>query len=132
MPIRPENKNRYPANWPEIRADILKRANNRCEWCGLLNGSWGYREDDGSFVSIGVKVTPHEIILCRQLHRGVKVFRIRLTIMHLDHNPENCDPSNLKAACEQCHNRYDAPVRAGNRRKRLRREYETHQTPLPL
>lgn len=35
MPIRPENKSRYPANWQEIRASILKRANNRCEFCGV-------------------------------------------------------------------------------------------------
>lgn len=35
MPIKPENKNRYPSNWKEIRVDILKRANNRCEFCGI-------------------------------------------------------------------------------------------------
>ncbi len=132
MPIRPENKDLYPENWPEIRADILKRADNRCEWCDIPNGSWGYREDDGSFVSLGTKVTPMELMLSSQLHPGKKAFRICLTIMHLDHNPANCDPSNLKAACEQCHNRYDAPVRASNRQKRLRREYEVHQTPLDL
>lgn len=26
MPIKPENRGRYPANWPEIRARILERA----------------------------------------------------------------------------------------------------------
>jgi hypothetical protein len=30
MPIRPENKDRYPVNWKEIRAAVLKRAGNRC------------------------------------------------------------------------------------------------------
>ncbi len=34
MPIRPENKALYPKNWKEIRAKILARANNRCEFCG--------------------------------------------------------------------------------------------------
>lgn len=37
MPIKPENKKRYPANWKEIRAAILKRACNRCEFCGIEN-----------------------------------------------------------------------------------------------
>lgn len=31
MPIKPENKGRYPKNWKEIRQQILQRANNRCE-----------------------------------------------------------------------------------------------------
>lgn len=26
MPIKPENRKRYPANWKDIRKDILKRA----------------------------------------------------------------------------------------------------------
>lgn len=31
-----------------------------------------------------------------------------LTIAHLDHVPENCDPENLRAWCQRCHLRYDA------------------------
>ena len=31
MPIKPENRKRYPTNWKEIRKDILKRADNKCE-----------------------------------------------------------------------------------------------------
>ena len=37
MPIKPENRKRYPANWKEIRKDILKRADNKCEFCGIEN-----------------------------------------------------------------------------------------------
>lgn len=33
MPIKPENRKRYPANWKDIRKDILKRADNKCELC---------------------------------------------------------------------------------------------------
>ena len=33
---------------------------------------------------------------------------IVLTIAHLDHVPENCDPSNLKAMCQKCHLAYDS------------------------
>lgn len=73
MPIKPENKKRYPANWKDIRKDILKRADNKCEFCGIEN--YTIREN------------------------GSKVV---LTIAHLDHTPENCDYSNLRALCQKC------------------------------
>lgn len=76
------------ANWKDIRKDILKRADNKCEFCGIEN--YAIREN------------------------GSKVV---LTIAHLDHTPENCDYSNLRALCQKCHNRYDAKHRAETRRK---------------
>lgn len=87
MPIRPENRNRYPKNWKKIREDILKRANNCCEFCGVENYS---KLDIDS--------------------------RVILTIAHLDHTPENCDYGNLRALCQKCHNRYDAKHRSETRR----------------
>ena len=50
MPIKPENRRRYPANWPEIRERIRARSGNRCEWCGVPNGAVGYRRADGEWV----------------------------------------------------------------------------------
>lgn len=44
----------------------------------------------------------------------LKTVEIALTIAHLDHQPENCDPDNLRAWCQRCHNRYDAPYRRQN------------------
>ena len=89
MPILPENKNRYPKNWKEIRASILERADNKCEFCGVPNYT----------------IKPN----------GSKVV---LTVAHLDHTPENCDPSNLRALCQKCHNQYDAQHRAETRKRR--------------
>ncbi len=91
MPIKPENRGRYPKDWKEIRAAILKRANNRCEFCGVKNHTYRMNEKTG------------------------KMARIVLTIAHLDHTPENCDPSNLRALCQRCHNQYDMKHRAETR-----------------
>lgn len=49
--------------------------------------------------------------------------KVVLTIAHLDHIPEHCDPSNLRALCQKCHNQYDAAHRAETR-KRTRNEKE--------
>jgi 5-methylcytosine-specific restriction endonuclease McrA len=44
-----------------------------------------------------------------------------LTVAHLDHQPENCaDPENMKALCQRCHNRYDAPMRRRGIKARAR------------
>src|SRR5580704_16284808 len=55
MPIRPENKARYPKNWSsEIRPAILERAKNDagwpcCEQCGVPNGEKIARNPDGTW-----------------------------------------------------------------------------------
>jgi hypothetical protein len=103
MPIRPENRKRYPPNWrneivPAIR---IHRAGNRCEWIDPATG---------------------ERCAARHMepnHRNPKAKApVRLTIAHLDHTPENCDPANLAAWCELHHIRYDAPRKAADRRVR--------------
>ena len=115
MPIRPENQKLYPGGgtgskeWAAIRAAILKRADDCCELCGVPNHEvierWGQGLWDWMSAEWGVNGT-----------------YIVLTIAHLDHDPRNSDPSNLKALCQRCHNRHDAKDRAKNRRARLERE----------
>lgn len=96
MPIRAENRSRYPADWPDVRRAILERAGDRCEGspaypdCRVANGE------------------PHP----------VTGSRVVLTIAHLDHQPENCAPENLRGWCQRCHNTYDAPMRAAGIRAR--------------
>lgn len=93
MPIRPENKGRYPKDWDDISRRIrFERAKGRCESCGAEHGQ------------------PHP-------KTGSIVV---LTTAHLDHDPANCDrmdqgypmlpkeESNLRAWCQKCHNSYDA------------------------
>lgn len=93
MPIRPENRNRYPNNWKsEVRPFILERARDRCE------GSPDFPD------CRAVNHAPHP-------DTGSRVV---LTIAHLDHVPENCDPANLRAWCQRCHLNYDAKHHAIN------------------
>jgi hypothetical protein len=47
---------------------------------------------------------------------GYRRVRIILTVAHLDHQPENCDESNLLAMCQRCHLRYDREHHAEQRR----------------
>ena len=97
MPIRPENRKRYPKDWGAISKRIRDRAGNRCEGspffpdCRAANGE------------------PHP-------ETGSKVV---LTVAHLDHKPENCADDNLRAWCQRCHNAYDAAERRRGIRERL-------------
>lgn len=96
MPIRPENKSRYPANWKDISLRIrTQRAQNCCEWCGAENGQPNPRT-------------------------GSKVV---LTVAHLDHTPENCNEDNLAALCQACHLGYDRDRHTANRALNRHGEY---------
>ena len=89
MPIRPENRARYPADWKEISKSVREAAGNCCEGSPLYPDC---RTENGQ---------PHPVT-------GSIVV---LTVAHLDHQPENCERDNLKAWCQRCHNAYDAPMR---------------------
>lgn len=110
MPIRQENKKLYPKNWKEIRQAILKRAGNRCEFCGVENYAEGYRDENGHFVeSCGMQQEADAL-------DGLHIIKIVLTIAHLDHNPQNNDPANLRALCQKCHLNHDIEQHRENRR----------------
>ena len=113
MPIKPENAKRYPRDWKKIRARILERSRNCCEGspafpdCRVSNG-W-FRNNDTGEVTADAWLTE-----AWTLADGNSVTRIVLTIGHLDHTPENCDESNLRAWCQRCHLTYDAKHHAQN------------------
>lgn len=92
MPIRPENRNRYPKDW-KLRSRFVRfyRAKGRCEWCGAAH------------------MHKHPVT-------GSKVI---LTTAHIyDDRPEAASLLNLAALCQLCHNRHDARARAARRRER--------------
>lgn len=100
MPIRPENKHRYPHNWKQIRAAILERAGHRCEQCGIPNRAWRNNATGRWTEDIGRADA--------WFFDGNRATRIVLTIAHLDHTPEHNEPENLRALCQRCHLAYDA------------------------
>lgn len=114
MPIKPENRGRYPANWDtEIRPAILSRASDRCEQCKAKNGETVCREMSGdTYMTADGYVFDASNGDCLGRARVTdypagRYVKIVLTIAHLDHQPENCDPENLRAWCQRCHLHYD-------------------------
>ena len=112
MPIRPENRARYPRDWKLIVARVRERSGDACEGspafpdCRVPNGAVGYRVD-GLWVQIGDSIDAAGLAIDAAVEDGFKVTRIVLTTGHLDHVPENCDLSNLKHWCQRCHLVYD-------------------------
>lgn len=115
MPIKKENRHRYPANWAEIREHIRARSGDRCEWCGVHNHAVGYREHDGRFVQLGMSPEDAGVACDAAEADGHKVIRIVLTVAHVhDQDPANCADDNLAHLCQRCHNHHDAPMRRRN------------------
>jgi len=101
MPIRKENRDRYPKDWktvvvPRIRA----RSGDRCECTGQCGISHGARDDQWDTRCYRQNGMPIDEI------EGPKIV---LTVMHLNHQPEDCRDENLLHGCQGCHLRYDAP-----------------------
>lgn len=105
MPIRPENRARYPRDWPVISARIRERAELRCECLGEC----GRGTHEGRCPNV----------------QGGEAYgtgsRVVLTTAHLDHTPENCGDDNLRSMCQACHLHYDRHHHAETAR-RTRRE----------
>lgn len=126
MPIKPENKHRYPRNWPAIRARIRARAGNCCERCGVRNHAWGWRDADGVFHPAGERVVG---VMDDSWHER-KCFRIVCTVAHLDHVPEHCADENLLFLCQRCHLAHDRLQHAQSRYMTLRARTQTLELPL--
>ncbi len=115
MPISPENRERYPEDWPAIRAAILARAGHRCEQCGVTNYAVIMRRIKDPAVWVGYDdFLVADAPAWEQYHDPVKVV---LTIAHLNHIPEDCRPDNLQALCNRCHLVYDRESHERSRRR---------------
>ena len=103
MPVSRSQQRLYPGGslrspeWLALRTRILRRAGYCCE--GVPGEECG--APDRTFWADTSK-------------------QIVLTIAHLNHNPQDNHPSNLRALCQRCHNRWDAPHRTRSRKANRR------------
>lgn len=103
MPIKPENRARYPRHWRAIVECVRARSGNCCEGsprypdCRARNGE------------------PHPVT-------GSLVV---LTVGHRDHTPEHCALENLAHWCQRCHLAYDSRHHAQTAYETRRRRRRT-------
>jgi len=119
MPIKPEHRDRYPADWNEIRAKVLNRAGLRCELCGAEHLDWIARRRSCAalWISLG-QFKP--LIFPERANQKPEDFlrpvRVILTIAHLDPTYGSSDPKHLLALCQRCHLKIDAHVHSQARK----------------
>lgn len=104
MPIRPENRGRYPKTWRDMVRQARERSGDRCEClgqCGLDHGGRCNVENHKPHPRTGSVVV--------------------LTLAHEHGVPlEETSIDRMFHACQQCHLRYDKHIHAANRRETIR------------
>lgn len=87
----PFEREKYPEDWEKLSQWVrFERAGGRCE---------------------GSPAFPY----CRAVHglpHPATGSVVVLTVAHLDHDPGNSAPENLRAMCQRCHLTYDAELHA--------------------
>lgn len=112
MPISPENRARYPEDWPEISARIrFDRAGGQCECAGECGHDHGGRCEARH--GEPHPVTRSKVILTTAHRHGSEI--------------EDCADHDLFAACQRCHNAYDRPMRQRNAAETRARRAEAEQ-----
>ena len=113
MPIRAENRWLYPIDWQQISEAIrFGRAGARCEQCSRPHLSYVAHLGDGRWWDGPAR--------CWRNHRGrrvavkgvvltsVRTTYVVLACAHLNHDPGDSTPGNLRALCQRCHIIHDA------------------------
>ena len=143
----------YPENWEAIALSIKAAADWTCEGCGKPCRPPGVsqQETEQWLIDNHPQWLPHlyevvedeehgEVTITQWLSHLYEVVedeehgevtitkpqRFTLTTAHLDHNPANCDHSNLKALCSVCHLNLDRDDWNRTRKARELKERERH------
>jgi hypothetical protein len=145
MPIKAENRSRYPADWKAISHAAKERAGWRCvhpgctarhyafgEWDGerwLEHGHVGH-ELHGAFQQAKQMAADTQWSRYGDDPEAPKVLVIVLTTAHLDHDPANCAPANLAPMCQRHHLAYDHQLHQTNSYMTRRERANTMELPL--
>jgi hypothetical protein len=111
----PMDRSQYPDDWEAIAHMVKEEAYWCCEGCGQ-----SCRLPDESPIDFAERFYGSSYQVPSRDDRLIHPQRYVLTVAHLDHNPENCDRSNLRALCVPCHGRYD--LSQMGRKRWLKRE----------
>jgi 5-methylcytosine-specific restriction endonuclease McrA len=120
VPLPIKDRSRYPKDWPQIRARVLERAENKCEQCKAPN-----RETVMRFINYpGWYATLEGQVFGpdgeeKGWVRGSESpdyypVRIVITIAHLDHDPSSLDEDRMRAWCQRCHLKHDQKLHIEN------------------
>lgn len=100
------NRHKYPENWhDEIRPQALRAGGYKCYHCHAKNHKKGYYNESGAFVHCD------EHMIQWANTQGVKIVTVHLQIAHLDQDPNNNKPENLRVYCPKHHLEYDHEYR---------------------
>ena len=107
----------YPIDWPQLSAVIrFRRARGRCESCGrphgrlvdhLGDGRWW--DEDHQVWRSGRGRPLRRLPALAQLSPALPRYQTRVVLAcaHLNHDPTQNGPWNLKALCQRCHLMHD-------------------------
>lgn len=128
MPIRRELKGFYPIDWKELsRVVRFERAGGRCEACGRPHGRDVWHLGDGRWFDTDAgkwrdgQGRAVDWIDYRDYRGELRQTRIVLAAAHLNHDPTDNRPRNLKALCQRCHMLHDKKEHRRQRRLTYRR-----------
>lgn len=115
-------RDRYPDNWEQLAADIRVKANHKCQHCGKECRRPSEKLSDFVLRRFGgIKGKDWEAARDAIDHPK----KYCLTTAHLDQNPANNHPSNLKALCMVCHIKHDHPHLKSNATAKRERRGQT-------
>lgn len=100
----PLERDRYPADWKQMSINIRIAANHKCQMCGKECRRPSEKLSDFILRIYGGLKGKNWAEACDAIDHPQKY---RLTSAHLDQNPANNHPSNLRALCMPCHIRHD-------------------------
>lgn len=129
MPIRPELRGLYPANWRDISRRVrFERAGGRCQNCKRPHGQEIKCLPDGRWFDPAAgtwRSTRGRPAAWPNLIEAIETrsWTVRLAAAHLDNHPWNSKLRNLRALCQRCHLAHDRPYHLARRRITYRQRW---------
>lgn len=121
MPIRPEFRHWYRADWQAISVEVREAADRRCRRCARPHGADILQLADGRWLDpveltwrddVGAVARAPDLV---EMAEG-RMKRVRVAAAHVNHRPWDRSDENLAAWCGRCHLRHDRPMHQAVRR----------------